>query len=117
MSKLVKSVRNWAIGLSAAAIISMPIHSYFASNTITTVVNDTEVKRYGESDKYLVFTDDGVFQNTDAWYRLKFSSSDLQGKIKKLKGKSVDITAYGWRIPLTSTYPNIVDVVESKETD
>ncbi len=112
MSNLVKTVRNLfiagVVGISALAIGD----SYFIPDSVVTVINDTQTKRYGKHDTYLVFTDDGVFKNTDAWYRLKFSSSDLQGRLMKLKGKKVEISKYGWRMPIFSSYENILEIKE-----
>lgn len=62
------------------------------------------------SSKYLVFTEDRVFQNTDSVFHLKFNSSDLQGKLKL--GGSYRVKAYGWRVPFLSAYENIVSAEE-----
>lgn len=64
------------------------------------------------SHKYIVFTDLGVFQNTDSLFHLKWSSSDLQNRLKV--GGEYEIRTYGWRIPILSTYENIVNVTEMK---
>lgn len=64
------------------------------------------------SHKYVVFTDVGVFQNTDSLFHLKWSSSDLQNRLKV--GGEYEIRTYGWRIPFLSTYENIVEVSERK---
>lgn len=112
MSGLVNKIRSWAIGLGVAAILAAPGYSYFVSDIVRTRINETQVKRYNGQDKYLIFTDDGVFENTDAWYRFKFNSSNLQGELMKLKGKEAEITKYGWRFGLFSWYENIVGVKE-----
>ncbi len=92
-------------------------YNYFVPDTIDAKVTGAEVKRYGGKDMYIVFTMDDkgethVFRNTDAWYRLKFRSSDLQAEIGALEdtGITVEITKYGWRIPLLSKYENIIDI-------
>ncbi len=112
MSELVKKIRNWTIGIAILGAIIIPAYSYYASDTVRTVINETQVKRHGNSDKYLVFTNDDVFENVDAWYRFKFRSSDLQSKCMRLKGKEVEITKYGWRFGPLSWYENIVDIKE-----
>jgi hypothetical protein len=114
MSELIKKIRNWGVVVGISAAIAVTGYSYFIPDTIRTKVIETQVKRYDNHDKYLVFTDDGVFENTDARYRFKFRSSDLQGKLMKLRGKDVDITKYGWRFGPTSLYENIVAVDEVK---
>ena len=93
-------------------IAAVGCYSYFVADTVETVINDTEVKRYAGNDIYLVFTDYGVLQNTDARYRVKFNSSDIQNKCIRLKGKKVEIKKYGWRITPLSWYENIVAVEE-----
>jgi hypothetical protein len=109
---LVKKIRNWAIGIGIATVIATPVYSFYFPDTIRTKINETQVKRYHNKDKYLIFTDSGVFENTDAWYRLKFRSSNLQAELMKLKGKEVEIKKYGWRIPIISGYENILKVKE-----
>jgi len=87
-------------------------YSYFVADKVQTVLNDTGVKRYNGNDIYLVFTDYGVLQNTDARYRFKFNSSDIQNTCIRLKGKTAEIKKYGWRIRVLSWYENIVAVEE-----
>lgn len=89
-------------------------YSYFIPDKVTTQIVGTDIKRYDSSDKYLVNTTVGTFENTDAWYRFKFNSSDVQGEIKGLLGKTVEIEKYGWRIPFFSMYENIVEVKQIK---
>lgn len=84
--------------------------SYFVPDRVVTRVIDTQVKRYDDRDKYLIFTDDGVFENTDAWYRGKFRSSDLQRDAMKLKGKKSEIQKYGWRFGPFSWYENVLSI-------
>lgn len=57
------------------------------------------------SSKYLVFADDEngnslVFENTDCFIRLKFNSSNLQGKLKE--GHTYKVTVIGYRVPFFS---------------
>ena len=80
----------------------------------TTYTNVTVVdKSYsGESDGYLVWVEDEndvqyELQNEDILLKGKFNSSTIQGKLKV--GQKYNITAVGWRIPLFSCYPNIVE--------
>ena len=68
------------------------------------------------SSKYIVSTKDAagkieVFENTDAWLKGKFNSSDVQAELEV--GKSYEADVYGWRLPFFSTYRNIVDVEET----
>lgn len=90
-------------------------YSRFVSDTITTRVVDTTVKRYGDTDKYLVMTENGTFENTDAFYRFKFNSSDIQGIAAANKGKRVELEKYGWRLGFMSWYENIVGITPIHE--
>ncbi len=114
MSGLVKKIRNYtiigAIGLASLATA----YSYFIPDKVTTIINGTEVKRFGDKDKYLIFTDEEVYENTDSLVYFKFKSANLQNKAMKLNGKKVEITKSGWRFGPFSWYENILDVKEVK---
>lgn len=60
----------------------------------------------GSTSKYLVFGDNETFENTDSLLRMKFNSSDLQGSLKI--GETYRCDAYGWRVPVLSSYRNLV---------
>jgi Protein of unknown function (DUF1523) len=59
----------------------------------------------------LIHTDSGVFMNSDTLFWLKFNSSDIQTNLilAKQSGKKVRIKTVGFRIPLFSQYPNILE--------
>lgn len=66
----------------------------------------------GEEDGYIVWVEDlnGTqyeFTNKDALLKGKFDSSTVQGKLKV--GSTYNITTVGYRIPLFSLYPNIIE--------
>ncbi len=103
------SLRAGAIVALSSGVVAAGF-SYFVPDRVVTRIIDTQVKRYGDSDKYLIFTDDGVFENTDVWYRGKFRSSDLQRDAIKLKGKKEEIQKYGWRFGPFSWYENVVGI-------
>lgn len=60
--------------------------------------------------KYLVFTDNGVYENTDTIWNGKFNSSDLYANIKEGKKYTCDVV--GWRVPFLSWYPNLISCEE-----
>ncbi len=97
-------------GVAVVALLGGAGSSYFSSDTIDTTLVGTEVKRYDDSDRYLIFTPNGTFENTDAWYRGKFRSSDIQAAAMELVGKPVTIEKYGWRLGILSWYENVVDI-------
>ncbi len=102
-----------AIGLLAVvalvfvAIWTMPYWTHASKVVTVTLVDHKLMQEHGKTkDVYLVFTDQGTFKNEDSPAYLKFNSSDLQGRLAE-KGK-FRIEYYGFRIPVTSTYPNII---------
>ena len=94
----------------------------FNDHTYKIVVTDKEriVEYDGKNtdSKYLIFADssDGnpmVFENTDNVFRLKFDSSNIQGRLKE--GSAYEITVVGVRVPFISMYENIIDVQEIEQ--
>ena len=97
--------------LIGVLIFIISIAPLFNSTTYTNVIV-VEKSYSGESDGYLVWVEDenGVqyeLQNEDILLRGKFNSSTIQGKLKE--GEKYNIKTVGWRIPLFSSYPNIVE--------
>jgi hypothetical protein len=95
---------------SVALGMGVTCNSYFNPDTVQTHVRKLDHKMIKGHDTYLVFTDAGVFRNTDAKYRLKWNSSDLQNELIALQGQRVEIEKYGWRIGFRSQYENVVGV-------
>ncbi|TMR92854.1 hypothetical protein [Nonomuraea basaltis] len=76
----------------------------------TITVKDKErVCDSSNSCRYLVWDRDGdVYENTDAWLSLKFDSSTLYGQLEE--GHTYHVKVNGWRVPATSSYPNILSI-------
>lgn len=107
--------------IGCAALLLLPfcctaLYQHGTSETVRITVKDKERVSYstgsgeskGISSKYLIFTESETFENTDAWFSGKFSSSDLYGKLDK--GQSYTVRVYGWRVPLLSWYRNITRI-------
>lgn len=79
---------------------------YGSEDYVITTVTGKEVVVTGDSEstdsKYLIFTEDEVFENEDLFWKWKFDSSDLQNKVKV--GETYKMTVYGWRVPFFSSY-------------
>lgn len=112
MSKVKAQKSDYAIvigGIAAfllfLAYITSPWWSYGTDRVSVTGVT---TKQYGHHSKYLVFTSQGVYENTDTWWFLKFNSSDIQGEV--MQGGTFDISHTGFRVPFFSKYPNITNV-------
>ena len=109
------------LGLIVSIVLSFNDTDY----TITVIEKERIVESDGDGEsksntitsKYLVWgkTPDGdvlVFQNTDNFFRWKFDSSTVQGKLEV--GKTFKITVVGLRIPFLSCYQNIIKFEEEK---
>jgi hypothetical protein len=90
--------------------ISPQFISLLHQETVTDTVVKSERVNSGESGKYLVFGKEEVYQNTDSFPLLKFRSSDFYRDIEV--GKTYHFKVVGWRIPLFSSYRNIVGFEE-----
>lgn len=80
------------------------------SREITVRKMERIVSSNGRSSKYLIFAEDGVYENTDSILHLKFNSADIYSQLQK--GKTYMCNIYGWRVPFLSFYPNIIECKE-----
>lgn len=93
------------------AVASFP--HWVGNEVVTSKVTKTERVCSSSSDcKYLVYTEQEVFKNTDTTLRMKWNSSDLYGKT--LVGQTYAFKVYGLRIGFLSTYRNIVSMESVK---
>lgn len=96
------------IGIIAIA----PIIAYTTKDSIQFIVNDKERIVTGSGDslrsKYLIYTDNGVYQNTDTIFYFKFDSSDVQNEAQV--GSKCEANVYGFRVPFLSWYKNIINI-------
>lgn len=111
--------RNIIFPIIIFIVVFMVIYNvvYFTSaidTTITVTKTDRIVESSGSgkdltvTSKYLVYTTDETFENTDAIFFGKYNSSDFQGKL--LPNKTYKVKVIGWRLPFFSTYRNIVKI-------
>ena len=99
--------------ITVVVLTFLYIGAYFLSyQTIEVTITDKERITYGSDQKikskYLVFTTNEVFQNTDNTVFGKFDSSDVQNKL--MVGNTYQVEVVGWRVPLFSWYRNIISV-------
>jgi hypothetical protein len=64
----------------------------------------------GQTCKYLVFTDKGTFEVTDSLLNGRFNSSDVYGRLHE--GSTYNLKVVGFRIPIFSSYQNILEATE-----
>lgn len=102
------------IGLVVTIIVGAIGFGFYRSwgthRTETVTVNKSEriTSTCGESvcSKYLVYTAQGVYENTDDLLNWKFNSSDLYNQLQEGNAYSCDVV--GWRNGLFSWYPNLI---------
>jgi hypothetical protein len=108
--------RGEVFGVVMFFVIIITFSGLFARNTqdtveVTVVKTERVSSGSGESltHKYMVFTTEETFENTDsAWYG-KFNSSDLHGQLVPGRWR---FQVYGYRLPALSQYRNIVSATK-----
>lgn len=85
---------------------------FFRSTYIVTIANK-QIKTIDNKKTYLIYTqtengDTRVFKDMDSLLELKFDSEDIYGGLRI--NRTYEIKTYGFRIPLTGNYENIVKV-------
>ena len=97
------------IVLFVLGIMIFNVVAFFTVQTYTVTITD---KGYsGTVDDYIIWAEDEdgnsyEFKNCDSFFRGKFNSGTIQGKLKE--GNTYRIEASGFRIPFLSAYPNII---------
>lgn len=86
--------------------IGFGVYSKVNQHWETFTVTKTERVNQGDNSKYLIYTDNGVYENTDNLLLGKFNSSDLYGDI--LEGERYTCNATGFRVPILSWYENLI---------
>ena len=112
---MLRSTKGFAVAavlLGRAMLVGAVLFSYFIPDTIQTRINDAQLTKVDRF--FMIATEDRPFVNHDAKYRLKFNSGNIQNEAIRLKGKTVRIRKYGWRIPFFSMYENVVSIKEVK---
>lgn len=107
------------IGIVVVVVLFIIVYNvmwYSSTDDVTIKVTKTDriVETSGSgkdlsvSSKYLVYTKDETFENTDSWVFGKFNSSDFQGRL--ITDSTYKVKVVGWRLPFFSTYRNIVKI-------
>lgn len=97
----------------AAGCIGGSIGIYRSTQQIETIhVKSKERIAEDKSGRYLIYTDNETFENTDSWAYGKFNSSDMYGNIYGDKNYSCKVA--GWRVPFWSSYRNLIECSEVK---
>lgn len=114
LSAKLSTIISWTIiAMIILAVLSLPfLYVYCTQRNHEITVKKTEriVSPDGKSSKYLIYAEDGVYENTDNVFRMKFNSADVYNQLQN--GKTYMCDTYGWRVPFLSMYPNIVECKE-----
>ncbi len=108
-----RTLASIALTALVGLVMGFAIDAYLDTKHVEVInVTGCDIKRAGSQggDKYLVYTDNAVYQVTDNVFFLRFDSSDDYGKLKQ--GGMFKVEVIGWRIPFLSQYQNILDVLE-----
>lgn len=114
MKRSIKSKFRYSLYAVLAAVILFGYAGAYYSSSETVEITITDKERIttgsGEniSSKFIVYGEDEVFENTDSWLYLKFSSSDVQNELTV--GETYTVKVAGWRVPFLSWYRNVVSV-------
>ena len=105
-----------AVLLFSGILVFYPILYITSAQELEVTIKDKERITDGSGEnitsKFIVYTQEEVFENTDSWLFLKFNSTDFQNELKV--DSSYVIKAAGWRIPFFSSYRNIVKIKSDK---
>lgn len=102
-------------GLIVALLIVVGIVFTIASHLNVQVRDCTIKDKYAvsksdEATKYRVETSCGVMEVQDTLLRMKFDSADRYASLDE--GKNYELTTIGYRIPVLSAFPNIIEIKE-----
>lgn len=81
--------------------------AYLNSQEVVSItIKDKERIDDNNGSKYLIFTENEVFQNTDELIKGKFNSSDVYNQLDI--GEVYECEVIGWRLQFFSMYRNII---------
>ena len=84
-------------------------HKISNEEVITITVIYKEIKGSESGDKYLIYTKNEVFENTDNILLQKFNSSDIFGQL--IVDSTYQVRVAGIRIEFLNKYRNIIEVI------
>jgi len=104
--------KGFIIVLVLGLILAYPIAKFSSVEVIEVTITDKERISTGSGDdlehKFLIYTKNEVFENTDALFQMKWNSTDVQNDLKK--DSTYKVKVWGWRMPFFSTYRNIISI-------
>lgn len=110
LSKLATGLLAVSIVLVVISLKMLFVYGTQQDREIT--IKKMERVMFSNNSKYLIYTEDGVYENVDSILRMKFNSADVYGQLQN--GRTHICDTYGWRVPFFSMYPNIVSCREKR---
>lgn len=119
MESILKSEKGFIatifLGIICLGLIIFGIYCCFIEyqneETVEIVVKDKYIKRYYDSDTYLVVSENNeTYKITDLLFKGKFNSTDLYNQLEI--GKKYKITTTGVRLQYFNMYKNINKIEE-----
>lgn len=108
--KNISSTKTLIVLLIIVACAIYPVLFYSSSETVEITIKDKERITTGKGEnldsKFIIYTNNEVFKNTDELLFFKFNSADFQNNLEV--GKTYTVKVVGWRVPFLSMYRNIV---------
>lgn len=100
------------IAIVVVIILGFTATAYMTSAEETTITVDDKWTKYkAGQDKYLVSDTNGnVYEIGDSTLFLKFDASTRYARIDT--GETYKVKMIGWRIPILSSYQNIIELAE-----
>lgn len=93
-------------------------YAFTTTNFENVIIRDMSIKRKSNSsDIYLVFTDKGEFSIEDSIIWGRWDSSTMYNRLLVVKEKKqpINLVCQGYRLPVLSFYPNIVQISNYSE--
>lgn len=99
----------FVIGFIMLGALIFSIIAVNHTETKTCTITSKESVARDSEHEYRVYTEQcGTLSVKDSWLKMRFNSADVYGSIQE--GKTYEVTTMGFRIPLISSFPNILEV-------
>ena len=93
-------------------LLAISINAAYTDSVVKFCVKDKAVIVSAKTSKYLIFTEDEVFEVTDSLRFGRFNSSDIYSSLEV--NSCYTSTAQGQRIPFLSMYRNILSPIKTR---
>ncbi|MDE4297163.1 hypothetical protein PXK56_18420 [Phaeobacter gallaeciensis] len=93
--------------LVIGALFKPATHYFTMENLSGVVIAEKERVATKDGSRFMIWTTDETFENTDTWLSWKFNSADVYGKM--VVGQTCDMRVNGWRVPFLSWNRNIIE--------